>query len=219
MVDNKQPSLFMFIKIKRIFASMNNSEKDFSPQESLQLIRSMIETTKHSISDNSHFFLLWGWATMIGCITQYVLLDVVHYQKHFYAWFITPLAVLIHLVLLRRYKRGERVKTFISEANEYIWTVIGLSYMALAFVFLKIGWQYCFPFYILLYGIGTFITGSLIKFKPMKAGGIICIFLVAVTPYLSYPMQILLAAFAILVSYIIPGHLLKNQYKKDNQFR
>jgi len=193
---------------------MDTNDNDFSPQESLQLITSMIETTKSSISDSSHFFLLWGWATMIGCLVQYYLLAIVHYEHHYYAWFVTPIAVILHVIFIYKYEKRERVKTFISEGNSYVWIIIGLSFMALFAVFTKIGWQYSFPFYIMLYGIGTFISGSLIKFKPMKIGGLACLVLVAITPFLDYTFQILLAAFAILISYIIPGHLLRNQFRK-----
>jgi len=195
---------------------MNDNDKELSPQQSLELIRSMIETTKSEIGDKSHFFLLWGWATMIGCLLQYYLLAIVHSPRHYYAWFVTPVALLVHVVFVYKYERNERVKTFISEANNYVWIIIGFSYLALAFVFSKIGWQYCFPFYILLYGIGTYISGSLLKFKPMRVGGAICLVLVAVAPHLDYPLQILLSAFAILISYIIPGHLLRNQYRRIN---
>jgi hypothetical protein len=197
---------------------MEKSDKDFSPHESLRLIQSMIETTKSSIRDSSHYFLLWGWATIIGCVLQYVLLIVVEYPNHYYAWFITIVAALFHLYFIVRDNKRERVKTFISDANKHVWTVIGFSFMALAFVFTKIGWMNCFPFYILLYGIGTYITGSLIKFSPMRIGGIVCMFLVAIAPYLSYPLQILLAALAILVSYVIPGHLLRSKYQKEKKF-
>ncbi len=195
---------------------MNISDQDFTPQESLQVIRSMIESTKSSISDNSHFFLLWGWATLVGCLTQYYLLVIVKSVHHYYAWFVTPAAVLLHVIFLYKYKRRERVKTFIGEANGYVWVSIGFSFLALGFVFSKIGWQYSFPFYIMLYGIGTYISGSLIKFKPMKIGGAFCIILVALTPYVNYSSQILLAGFAILISYIIPGHLLRNQYQRNH---
>ena len=196
---------------------MEESDKNFTPQESLRLITSMIETTKASISDNSHFFLLWGWATMAGCMLQFYLMVIVESPRHYYAWFVTPVAVLLHVIFLYKFKKNEKVKTFISEANSYVWVVIGFSFMALSFVFVKIGWQYSFPFYIMLYGIGTYISGSLINFKPMKFGGAACIVLVAVTPYLDYAFQILLAAFAILISYIIPGHLLRNQYRRNKQ--
>ena len=193
---------------------MDSTDKDFSPQESLQLIRSMIETTRNSMSDSSHYYLLWGWATMIGCLLQYFLLAVVKYQHHYFAWFVTPVALLLHFIFIYRDHKKEKVKTFISDATGYLWMIIGFSYFALSFVFAKIGWQYCFPFYIMLYAIGTYISGSLISFKPMAYGGAACLVLVVITPYLRYEEQILSAALAILISYIIPGHLLRNHYRK-----
>ncbi len=193
---------------------MDSTDKDFSPQESLQLIRSMIETTRNSMSDSSHYYLLWGWATMIGCLIQYFLLVVVNYEHHYFAWFVTPVALLLHFIFIYRDHKKEKVKTFISDATGYLWMIIGFSYFALSFVFAKIGWQYCFPFYIMLYAIGTYISGSLISFKPMAYGGAACLVLVVITPYLRYEEQILSAAFAILISYIIPGHLLRNHYRK-----
>lgn len=193
---------------------MTTNEKDFSPQESLQLIRSMIETTRHSMSDSSHYYLLWGWATMAGCLIQYYLLVVVKYAHHYLAWLVTPVALLFHFIFLYKDSKMPKVRTFISEASGYVWMIIGLSYFVLSFVFAKIGWQYSFPFYILLYGIGTYISGRLISFKPMAFGGAVCLIMVAVTPYLRYEEQILSAAFAILISYIIPGHLLRNYYRK-----
>jgi hypothetical protein len=197
--------------------TMNTSDKDFSPEESLQLIRSMIQSTKTSISDKSHFFLLWGWATLIGCLLQYYLLVIAKSAHHYYAWFVTPVALLLHVVFIFRYESDKRVKTFIDEAIGYVWVILGFSYVALAIVFIKIGWQYCFPFYILLYGIGTYISGSLIKFQPMKIAGAICLALVALAPFLEYAMQMLLCAFAILISYIIPGHLLRNRYRRTTK--
>jgi len=48
---------------------MNNSNKNFLLRESLLLISSMIETTKHSISYSSRFFLLYGEATIVADTT------------------------------------------------------------------------------------------------------------------------------------------------------
>jgi hypothetical protein len=100
---------------------MNTSDKDFTPQESLLLIRSMIESTKTSISDKSHFFLLWGWATFVGCIVQYYLMVIANYPRHYYAWFVTPVALLLHVIFIYKYKGQERVKTFIGEAMSFVW--------------------------------------------------------------------------------------------------
>ncbi|MCY7422636.1 MAG: hypothetical protein LH478_12940 [Chitinophagaceae bacterium] len=196
---------------------MKTEDKDFDPEESLALIRTMIETTKASIKDSSHYFLLWGWATMIGCIIQYVLLNVVHYKHHYYAWFITPVALLIHVFFLVSDHKTEKVKTYISQANSYLWMAIGFSFLVLAFIFSRIGWQNSFPFYILFYGLGTSVSGALLQFKPMVLGGSSCFVLAAFAAYIPYDLQILLTAFAILVSYIIPGHLLRLRHRHFNQ--
>lgn len=195
---------------------MKTADKDFDPEESLAIIRTMIEATKASIKDSSHYFLLWGWATMIGCIIQYVLLNIVHYKHHYYAWFITLVALVIHFVFIIRDSKTESVKTYISQANSYLWMAIGFSFMVLAFIFSRIGWQYSFPFYILFYGLGTSVSGALLQFKPMVLGGASCFIFAAVAAYIPYDLQILLTAFAILVSYIIPGYLLRARHRQVN---
>jgi len=195
---------------------MQTDEREITPEESLSLIRSMIETTKHSIGDSSHYFLLWGWAVMIGCLVQYILMSVVKSPYHYLAWLITPVAVIFHVIFMLRDRRKERVKTFISEATGYLWTALGLSFFALAFIFSKIGWVYCFPIYILLYGVGTYVSGSILKFKPLVVGGLVNLLLAIITAYLPYDVQILMTAVAILISYIIPGHLLRLHTSETN---
>lgn len=193
---------------------MEAKENDFSPQESLKLITQIIETTKNSISDRSHYFLLWGWAVAIGCLTQYYLKAVMNYPRHYYAWLVTPAAIAIHFIFVYNDKKKDNVKTVINEANAYLWTSIGLAFFVLGFVFAKIGWQYCYQFYILFYGIGTYVSGSLIKFRPLIVGGLLCFVLVVVCVYQSYDHQMLVTAFAIVISYIIPGYMLRSKYKK-----
>jgi hypothetical protein len=192
------------------------NEPELSPQQSLELIHRMIETTKNSISNQSHYFLLWGWAVMIGCLLQYYLKVIASYPHYYLAWLITPVTLLIHFLFVYRDARYKRVRTFVGEANAYLWTAIGFGFFALAFVFAKIGWQYCFPFYILFYGMGTYVSGSLIKFKPLIIGGIICFPLVIIAVNVSYDMQILITALAVFISYIMPGHILRYRYKKQS---
>jgi hypothetical protein len=190
-------------------------EKELSPLESLSIIRNMIETTKHTLSDQSHYFLLWGYAVFLGCITQYTLISI-GYEKHYYAWSVTLVAIVVHNIFIYRDAKRQRTVTFIEAANGQLWMGIGIAFGVLSVIFIKMGWQYCFPFYILFYAMGSFISGHLIKFKPLIMGGISCYILAALAVFTSYPTQILITAISILISYIIPGHLLRMQYKKQN---
>lgn len=195
---------------------MKENDSPASPRESLHIIQSMIETTRRSVSDASAFYLLWGWAVMIACVLQFYLKVVVRYDHHYYAWFITFAAIVPHIFLLRKKGKQENVKTFVGEANKYLWTAIGLSFVVLMLIFSKTGWVNAYPFYILLYGIGTYVSGNLISFRPFIIGGICCGVLAAITAYVSYDLQILMTALAILISYIIPGHLLRMHYQRQN---
>lgn len=177
----------------------------------------MIDKTKHSISDKSHFFLLWGWTVFIACVLQYWLKVIMDYPQHYYAWYVTPVALAINFYFVFRDKKKEKVQTYIGEAFKYLWIAIGSSFMVLAFIFSNIGWQYCYPFYILFYAIGTYVSGSLIKFKPLIYGGIICFLLAIIAERMDFDSQILMLAFAVLISYIIPGYLLRQQYKKQHK--
>jgi hypothetical protein len=197
---------------------MEHSEKEFHPHESLQLIQSMIQTTKKSIGDSSHYFLLWGWTVLIGCLVQYYLKAIADYQHHYFAWFITPVTLAFHFYFLSKDQKKVRVTTFIDEATGYLWIALAFSFVVFGFIFSKIGWQYCFPFYIMMYGIGTYVSGAILKFKPLVFGGISCGLLACVTAYVHYDIQILLTALAMLLSYIIPGHILRSRYKKSKAF-
>lgn len=192
----------------------NQNIQQFSPAESLQVIHAMLEKTKHSISNSSIFFLIWGYAVFTGCMLQYILIKI-NYPQHYYAWFITPIAFVVHFFFLYKHQKKEKVKTYASEANKFLWMAVGFAFAVLPFIFSNIGWQHCFPFYILFYGIGTFASGGFLKFKPLVYGGIFCYFAAAACAYVAYDVQMLITACSILVSYIIPGHMLNAAYKNQ----
>jgi hypothetical protein len=170
----------------------------------------MIDKTRHSLGDRGYYFLLWGWTAFIGCVGQYIMKVLLHRDDHYLVWLITPVVAVVHIYLLIRDRKKEKVTTYIGQSMSYLWTAIGFSYMTLGFVFAKQGWQYCFPIYILLYAIGTYVSGMLIGFKPMVFGGAACFLLSAAAAYVNFDNSLLITGIALLVSYIIPGHLLQS---------
>ena len=76
----------------------------------------------------------------------------------------------------------------------------------------SIGWLYAWPFMILMYGLGTFISGKILQFKPMVVGGILNWLIAAACPFVPYNYQLLLAAAAIATSYLIPAYLIPKEH-------
>ncbi len=192
-------------------------QENFSPQQSIDLIQSMISKTKNTVADSSVFFLLWGWVVFSACLLQYFLKNIVHYSHHYYAWLLIIVGVAGSFYLGARQNKKTMVKTYIDESIDHLWISIGITFFALAFIFSKIGYDHSFTFYMLLYGIGCFITGRLIKFAPLVWGGAGAWLLAVLSAWFDYDTNILITAASILISYIIPGYLLRKRYKNKTE--
>jgi len=190
-------------------------EGNFSPQESLLLIQSMIDKTKNNIGKNRFYFLLWGWYTFIAILAQFILKVAFHYERHYLVWLGVIPAVVVTIIHATKQNRHRGVRTYIGDSMASLWTGVGISFFVLSVIIsgTRQGWLFSYPFFILLYGLGTFISGRILKFNPLVIGGIINWILACIAGYLHYDYQMLLAAIAILSSYIIPGHLLATKQK------
>jgi hypothetical protein len=189
-------------------------EENFSPEESLKLIQTMIAKTRKDFGDNSSHFLLWGWISFIAFTGQYFLKNIVQYPKHYLVWWLIIPGVIISAYLGIKEKKGQKASTYVGDSMKHLWTGMGISFFVLSMLFTKMGWNNnIFPFFMLLYGLGTFISGRLIQFTPLVAGGIIAWILAIAATYFEYDYQMLFGAAAILFSYIIPAHMLRIKNK------
>jgi hypothetical protein len=185
-------------------------EEDFSPQQSLRVIQSMIEKTKDNISENRFYFLLWGWLSFVCILAQFVLKVLVEYRHHYIVWASTLVATAITAMhAIKHDRKGTR--TYAGDSMGYLWTGIGISFFVLSIIISNTGggWLNAYPFFILFYGLGTFVSGRLLQFRPLMIGGIINWGLAVAAVFVHFDYQMLIAAVAILTSYIIPGHMIK----------
>jgi hypothetical protein len=190
-------------------------EKDITPEDSLLIIQTMINRAKNTVADNSYYFLLWGWLVFVSSIGQFVLKVVFQSPYHPIVWTLCFIGVIFSV--LHGVKEGKkiRVRTYIDETLDYLWISIVISYILFGFAFARFGWENCYTFYMLLYAIGSYFTGRALKFSPLVWGAIGAWLLAIASFYAPFDYNILLCALAILVSYIIPGHLLRRNYKKQ----
>ena len=185
------------------------SEENFSPEQSLQLIQSMIAKARQDVTDNSKYFLLWGWLTVIAILGQFVLKVLVKYPHHYYVWFLLLIGIAMSIYWGITDGKKVKAKTYVSESMEFLWSGMAITFIVISLLFIKIGYQYCYPFYILLYGVGTYVTGKILKFTPFIVGGVIAWILSIVAVQFNFDNQMLCAVVALLVSYIIPAYLLR----------
>ncbi len=194
------------------------TDEKFSPEQSLQLIRTMINKTKRSMSDKSIYFLVWGWITFVACISQFVLKHIFQYEKHYLVWTLMIIGIVFSIYQGRKEEKTIRAKTYVDESMKHLWAGMAISFFVLSMILSRLGWgTVVFPFFIMLYGLGTFISGSIIKFRPLIIGGISAWALAVGAAYVGYDYQILFGAAAILISYIIPAYMLRSRNKTVEQ--
>ncbi len=193
-------------------------QENFSPEQSLQLIQSMISKTKQNMSDNSIYFLVWGWLTFFASTGQFILKHLLNYEKHYLVWMVVIIGIIFSIYQGRKEEKNSRVKTYVDESMGHLWLGLAISFFVLAMILTMIGWgNVAFPFFIMLYGLGTFVSGSIIRFKPLIIGGILAWVLAIGSTFVSYDYQMLFGATAILISYIIPAYMLRSRNKTVNQ--
>jgi hypothetical protein len=196
-------------------------ERTITEQESLQIIESMIRTAKTQFSEDGHLYLLWGWVILVCSLAQFVLMHFVHYPWHFVVWGLTWVALAYQLVYIRRKRRRLRVRTYTDSILTAVWiaflVVVMLVAAVLGNIFESRGQDFygmINPVLLLLYGIPTFISGSILKFKPLVYGGIGCWALSVAAAFLPQDWQTLLLGVAMLIAWIFPGYRLRARYRK-----
>lgn len=188
-------------------------DEHFSPQESLLIIQTMIDKAKNTVADNSFYFLLWGWLVFAASLLQFILKVIIQFPYHYAAWSLMLVGGVVSVFHSVKENRNKKVKTYIEEVLNYLWIGIVISYILLVIIFSRTGWHNSFPFYMMMYAIGSYVTGRALKFSPLVWGAMGSWILAIVSTFTSYDVNILLGALAILVSYIIPGYLLRNKYR------
>jgi hypothetical protein len=198
----------------QFLVSMENSDQAMSSAASLQLIQQMIQEAKHDLSDRSFDFLFWGWLVLLASLGNYALLQL-NYKMPWLPWVVLmPLGGLFMVIYHWRQEKKRRVSTPVGDAMAYLWAAFAVLMVFSMGLGAKYGWNLAYPLMIALYGLGTFTTGGILRFRPLVWGGAACWLLATLAFRVDLPTQLLLIAAAVLVSYIIPGHLLKAQYRR-----
>jgi hypothetical protein len=189
-----------------------NDEKILTPQESINLIAETIAKTKENISENSFAFLLWGWLISIASFLDFFLRQYTSFKYYFLPFPILGIIGIIGTILFYVKRKSVATQTYIDYFLSRMWAVLGISFILVVVMNVSRG-MVPFTYTLLIAGIGTLVSGWVMKFQPLILGGILFLISMIASVYLTDEYKVLLHGFAIVAGYLIPGYLLK----KTNQ--
>ena len=187
---------------------MRNAE-NLNPKESLDIISDAIQKTKQSIKEQSFYYLLWGWFASIAAIMNYLILNFTTFKYDFLPWAILmPLGGIISMIYSIKYRTHKSYETYLDEFLKYFWIVLGVSFILAVFISLIIKVNPTI-FVLLLAGIGTLVSGLIMKFKPLIWGGTLFFVFSLTSIFVDDSLKLLIFAIAIITGYLIPAYILK----------
>ena len=189
-------------------------------EESLAIIERMINKAKNQFSDNGFMYLLWGWVILFCSIAHFILKTLLHVPWFEAVWMLTWLAFLVQMIYLYKTRKQLRVKTYADELVGHVWLVFVIMLVLGGTIIsrkLAPGQYYIANILILvLYGMPTFLSGVILKFKPLVWGGMVCWVLSLLACFVPADYIVLLIAIAVISAWIVPGYVLQNKYKREN---
>lgn len=178
-------------------------------REQLELISRMIDQTRNRLTRNAGLpFLIWGYTALATTVAVAAALGITGDGRWHWLWFAIPLIGGSGMYFTRH--RQQEARTFIDRVLGVIWTVLGVT----IWIGTAPGWVGTVPHFpilmivLLLTGIGTAISGLVIRFPLLAVGGFVAIGLAPCLTLFPGRMALLLFGLGFALMMILPGHVL-----------
>jgi len=189
------------------------SNKELSTDESLALITEMISRAKSNFAHGGSFhFLLWGWVISLANFGHYVLDTFDLYEAPYIVWLITIPASIISFVYGIRRRKNAQAKSHLDHVYSSMWISITVMVVICLIFMWRLGYNHN-PMILLFTGLGTTMSGILMRYKPITFGGVILWVGACVGLMSSITDQQLIAGIAVILGHLIPGYMLRKEEK------
>lgn len=210
-------------------------EKQISERESLQLITAMINKAKNSYYDTGITSMMWGAVIAVCSLVMFAQIEF-GFTLPFNIYLLTFVAIIPQILITIREKKNSKIRSYDDTTMDYVWLGFGICILLLmhANIGIRSGlsgllteyetikgvqptfryYEYISSLFLILYGLPTFITAGVFRFRPMFAGAIFCWISSVIAIYTEIRVDLLLTAAAALLAWFVPGIIMQKQCKK-----
>ncbi|MCZ2480877.1 hypothetical protein G9H64_12665 [Aquirufa nivalisilvae] len=179
------------------------SETILTPHESLAIIQKVVNSTRQDYHIQRKFYILWGILIAVASFTQYAILNNYISLTWYFPWIFFPSIGLI----LSIFWGISGKKTTLSYYNHFVLTMWFTLYIAMGIsLYISLFYQNSpFPSILVCVGIGTSISGFMMKNRLFILCGILFGIGAIYCLYLPFQQQLLLNGACMLIGNVMPN--------------
>ena len=193
---------------------MNNLQA----KEEIRFIKEMIEKTKRDTAESWIFFFIWGVVIILAIIGNYVLVFIEKTSWIWLNWIVfMGIGVMYAMFYGIRMQKLQGIKTYAQTAVGYLCFACGMAFLLVGFIFPILN-VYSYGVITLLIsviaGILVFVIGGIYEWSLLKWCGIIWWLGALGMILVHWHYRALLFIPLIIVGYLVPGFVLRSEYRK-----
>ena len=193
-----------------------SNEQELSGEKSFEIIQQMIQNAKTSYTDNGLGWLLWGTMIFLASLSTYFLVEF-NYPNLYIGWNIFGVIAIVLLAYNFLKPSPKQVRSYVSDVLRYV--DIGFTVCLFVIIFsmnVSVGPNSGFGYLLMIYAFLMLVQSGALKFKPLMYGAVVnWIGAIAIFINTEFKYDMLISAAAVFIGYIIPGLILRAQYKKE----
>jgi len=187
---------------------MEAENQILTAEQSLEIITKMIRQAHGNVRRSSAYLILWGATIALANIGMFTLL-LLEYARPFVVWLITIPAWLVTIFISYIRKKNATTISHLDKINLLLWYSYGIVIFTVVAFGFKVNFQLN-ALVLLISAVPTFVSGIIVKFRPLVVGGILYWILGIVCFLVGDPWQYLVGAIAVTTGHLIPGLMLSN---------
>ncbi len=192
-------------------------EEPLNEKSSLQIIEAMINKAKNNFSESGTLYLVWGFAVLICSLCEFIARYFFNFEDAHIVWFLTWAVAVYQVFYLSRKNKTEKVKTYTDEIIGFVWLCFIICFVMMLFILIRRdAYVLIYSAILVLYGMPAFLSGIILKVKPLIVGGICCWVLAAASSFTPFAFQGLLICAAVILAWIIPGLYMRKRFISQN---
>jgi hypothetical protein len=186
--------------------------KELTTTERLEIITEMISEAKSSVArGGSNQILLWGWVIALTNLGHFIL-ERVGYYAPYIVWLVVIPAVFVSVYFSIQMKKNGAT-SHIDRLYGQVWLAIGVSIIVTLMMMNQLDFFHN-PIILLEAGIGMYITGQLLRYRPVMYGAFILWIAALIQWQMPIEWHYLISSVAVFIGYLIPGYLLKRSERE-----